>query len=91
MTKTSDYFDLDSEYKDWEPFVINKANVKKNKGALLLYVNKRAIDPYRGYFSIDRADDIVETYYSNLIFDGGSNNVDFRDIVACIIKKETKK
>lgn len=82
----TDYFDLENEYKGWVPFEITKQNVAKNKGATLAYVNKRYIDPYRGYFSVDYAINIQETYHSMLIFDGGNDNVDKRDIVACIIK-----
>jgi hypothetical protein len=91
MGKVTDYFDLENEYKGWEPFIVNKQNVKNNKGRNLLYVNRRTIDPYRGYYSIDYAGNIEETYYSMLMFEGGNNSVDKRDIVACIIDMREKE
>jgi len=81
------FFDLDNEYKEYEKFIINKNNVKKNKGKQILFVQSRYYDSYRGYYSIDSGI-LTEMIYSTLYLDDYGQQVDKRDILECVIKKE---
>ena len=74
------YLDFETHEKGYKPFTINKETVKANKGRKVCWVNKRYIDPYRGYYSVEHGV-LDSAHYSTLILDNGNNNVDMRDIV----------
>ena len=79
------YLDYDNQEKGYEKFELTRENIRKNIGRQICFVDKRTVDKYRGYYSVEYGI-LYEIKYSRLFLDDGNREVDIRDVVACGIK-----
>lgn len=84
MAKT-DYFNYEDQEKGYIPFDLLKSNVLSNINNQIAYVDKRLIDPYRGYYKVEYGI-LSGMRYNEVFLDEYNNSIDKRDIVACAIK-----
>ena len=79
------YLDFENQEKGYKEFYLNRENIRENIGKQICFVDKRDIDPYRGYYRVDYGV-LHSVRYSRLFLDGGNREVDIRDVVECGIK-----
>lgn len=84
------YLDFQKQEKGYEPFQLTRENIRKNIGRQICYVNKRRVDPYRGYYNVEYGI-LCEVRYSRLFLDDGNSEIDIRDVAECGIQIEIKK
>ena len=79
------YLDFDKQEKGYKKFDLTRENIKANIGKQICFVNKRSIDPHRGYYNVDYGT-ILSIRYSQLLIDEHDNYLDIRDVAECGIK-----
>lgn len=79
------YLDFDKEEKGYEPFELTRSNIRANIGRKICFVDKRTIDRYRGYYSV-QIGVIHSIRYSTLYLDDMEREVDIRDVKECGIE-----
>ena len=77
--------DFEKDEKGYEPFVVNKENVRLNIGKKICYVDY--VEPYRGTYFV-RYGTIHSIRYSRLFLNDMDKEVDVRDIKEAGIKIE---
>jgi hypothetical protein len=81
----SGYFEYDGKQKGYKPFQVNKESIKANIGKRIVYLTKRDVDPYRGYF-FPQYGVISGIRYSTVYMNDNEKEFDKRDLVECAIE-----
>lgn len=84
------YLDFNKQEKGYEKFDLSKENVKANVGRQICYVDRRSIDPHRGYYNVDYGI-LHSTHYSRCMLNEGHDSIDMKNIIECGIQIKTDK
>ena len=84
----SKLLDFEKQEKGYEPFYINKENVRANIGKMICFVDY--VEPNRGTYFV-RYGVLHSIRYSTLYLDDGSREIDIRKIQQAGIKIDPKK